>query len=172
MPEMADNRSIARARAALMRTTVGQDAGTRRRLLTIALIVAAQLLGAALAPPPAVAKTGEATRRSPQAAPAGNRESAGILRLIGVGQVLTTDGRVLSYDPQRRAWQDIDAAFRAQGKTTRVLPLPVAVDEIREMVTFGFLVTEAGACWVYDLQEDRWEKTPPLPDPPSGRGER
>jgi len=131
-------------------------------MLAVALIALGLAAGPFLEVPRAEAQTSSARGARPAARPGDSRAPA-IQKLIGVGQVLTTDGRILSYDPQRRLWQDIDEAFRAQGKTTRVLPLPVAVDEIREMVTFGFLVTTEGDCWVYDLQEDRWAQAPPLP---------
>jgi hypothetical protein len=87
-----------------------------------------------------------------------------ILKLFGVGGVLTSDGTLWEYRPDLGRWITIDAAFKDQGRDTHVLPLPVAAGSIREIVTFGFLLTDQGECWLYDLEKDKWEK---LPSPPS-----
>ncbi len=84
-----------------------------------------------------------------------------VLRIYGVGGVLTADGTLWQYRPETKKWLTIDEAFREQGKTTQVLPLPVRAREIREMVTFGFLLSESGECWLYDLERNRWERLPP-----------
>lgn len=81
-----------------------------------------------------------------------------ILHIYGVGGALTRDGTLWQYRPEKKEWLTIDEAFQQQGKETRVLPLPVRPDEIREMVTWGFLLTTAGDCWLYDIDRNRWEK--------------
>ena len=88
------------------------------------------------------------------AGPAGSS----VVRLIGVGLVLTADGTLWQYRPDRSVWETIDESFRQQGKVTHILPLPVAPESIHDMVTFGFLLTDAGDCWLYDINKDRWQK--------------
>lgn len=93
-----------------------------------------------------------------EAAPPGT-----ILKVFSVGGVLTSDGTLWQYRPDRGRWMTMDEAFADQGKTTHVLPLPVPAGEIREMVTWGFLLTESGQCWLYDIENDQWEKLSPPP---------
>lgn len=83
-----------------------------------------------------------------------------ILKLFAVGGVLTEDGTLWQYSPSRK-WQTIDEAFRDQGRETKILPLPVPASSIVEMVTFGFLLTQGGDTWLYELEEDSWIKLPP-----------
>jgi hypothetical protein len=83
-----------------------------------------------------------------------------IVRLLAVGSVLTADGGIWLYRPDRGRWMTVDDAFKEDGRTTHVLPLPVPVDSIREMITFGFLLTDTGECWLYLMDKDRWEKLP------------
>jgi len=83
-----------------------------------------------------------------------------VLKLFGVGGVLTADGTLWQYTPDKD-WQTIDEAFRDQGKETHVLPLPVPAASVAEMLTFGFLLTDSGDCWLYDLENGEWEKLPP-----------
>jgi hypothetical protein len=87
-----------------------------------------------------------------------------ILRLISVGGVLTEDGTIWQYRPDRHRWQTIDESFAGEGKTTHILPLPVPAASIRNMVTFGFLQTEEGDLWLYDIGKDKWDKLPPPPE--------
>lgn len=86
-----------------------------------------------------------------------------VLQVYSVGGVLTADGRLWQYHPEQRKWLTIDEAFRAQGKETKILPLPVPAGEIQEMATWGFLLTRSGTCWLYDLERNRWDQ---LPTPP------
>jgi hypothetical protein len=74
----------------------------------------------------------------------------------GVGGVLTKDGTLWTYRPDTGKWLTVDEAFLAQNKTTHILPLPVPASSIARMESFGFLVTEAGTCWLYDLEKDKW----------------
>jgi hypothetical protein len=90
-----------------------------------------------------------------QSAPPGQ-----ILKLFSVGGVLTADGTLWQYTPSKK-WQTIDEAFKDQGKQTKILPLPVPAESIQEMVTFGFILTTSGDCWLYDLETDVWEKLDP-----------
>jgi hypothetical protein len=83
-----------------------------------------------------------------------------ILRLLEVGSVLTDDGSIWVYRPDRGSWLKIDDAFREQQRQTHVLPLPVPVSSIRDMVTFGFILTNEGDCWLYLVEKDRWVKLP------------
>ena len=80
-----------------------------------------------------------------------------ILKIFSVGGVLTADGTLWQYSPSRK-WQTIDEAFLDQGRETKILPLPVAADQIEEMVTFGFFKTKQGACYLYDLETNEWRE--------------
>ncbi len=94
---------------------------------------------------------------SQQEAPEGE-----IVRLISVGSVLTADGTIWAYRPDKERWMTIDESFRDEGRRTSILPLPVSPDEISEMITFGFILTDEGVCWLYDIEKNRWIR---LPDP-------
>ncbi len=97
-------------------------------------------------------------------APQAAAEPGRVLKIFAVGGVLTEDGTLWQYSPSRK-WQTIDEAFRDQGRETRILPLPVEPARIDEMVTFGFLKTDKGDCWLYDLDANEWRQL----TPPSGR---
>lgn len=92
-----------------------------------------------------------------------NGQPGKVLKIYSVGAVLTSDGTLWEYRPDRGRWMTIDEAFKDQGRDTHVLPLPVPAESIAEMVTFGFLRTTAGDCWLYDIEKDKWEKLPPPP---------
>lgn len=83
-----------------------------------------------------------------------------ILKIFSVGGVLTADGTLWQYSPSQK-WQTIDQAFRDQGRETHILPLPVPADAIEEMVTFGFLKTTSGEVWLYDLEDNEWQRLAP-----------
>lgn len=85
------------------------------------------------------------------------RQARKILAVYGVGGVLGDDGTLWQYMPDERRWATIDAAFQREGRKTSILPLPVEASEIREMESWGFLVTNSGDVWHYDLKENRWE---------------
>lgn len=128
---------------------------TRGRMDTRRMLALAMLL-----PMAALAMAAFSTTRAPAAAVA--QTPSQVVRIYGVGGVLTADGTLWQYRPETKKWLTIDEAFQEQGKTTRVLPLPVKAKEIREMATWGFLLTESGECWLYDLERSRWERlTPP-----------
>ena len=88
-----------------------------------------------------------------------------ILRAFAVGGVLTADGTLWQYLPEKKRWFTIDEAFRAQGKETRILPLPVKAEEIADLSTWGFLITTASVCWLYDIEQTRWVELPPPANP-------
>jgi hypothetical protein len=83
-----------------------------------------------------------------------------ILKIFSVGGVLTADGTLWQYSPSQK-WQTIDQAFRDQGRETHILPLPVPAHAIEEMVTFGFLKTTSGEVWLYDLEDNEWQRLDP-----------
>ena len=83
-----------------------------------------------------------------------------ILKIFSVGGVLTADGTLWQYSPSQK-WQTIDHAFRDQGRETHILPLPVPAHAIEEMVTFGFLKTTSGEVWLYDLEDNEWQRLDP-----------
>ncbi|MBD3335282.1 MAG: hypothetical protein GF355_07170 [Candidatus Eisenbacteria bacterium] len=89
---------------------------------------------------------------APQAGPADQE----IVMAYGPGGVLTRDGGLWQYRPENREWVSIDQSFREQGLESHVLPLPVPAEQIREMASFGFLVTKSGACWLFDVESDEW----------------
>jgi len=96
---------------------------------------------------------GGTARAAERPAPAGN-----ILLAWGVGGVLTDDGTLWQYRPESRKWVTVDQSFTLDGERRKVLPLPVPPQDIVQMQGFGFLVTKAGACWIYNLDENRWER--------------
>ena len=83
-----------------------------------------------------------------------------ILKIFSVGGVLTADGTLWQYSPSQK-WQTIDQAFRDQGRETHILHLPVPSHAIEEMVTFGFLKTTSGEVWLYDLEDNEWQRLDP-----------
>jgi hypothetical protein len=86
------------------------------------------------------------------AAPAASR----ILLVWGVGGVLTSDGNLWQYRPEKSKWVTVDESFRMDGEQRSVLPLPVAARDVQFMQGFGFLVTKNGVAWLYDLDQNRW----------------
>jgi hypothetical protein len=97
----------------------------------------------------------------PRPARAQVRGPQDVLRAFAVGGVLTADGTLWQYLPDKKRWFTVDEAFRAQGKETRILPLPVKAEEIADLSTWGFLVTVANVCWLYDIEQKRWVELPP-----------
>lgn len=80
-----------------------------------------------------------------------------IVATYGVGGVLKSDGNLYQWRPERKQWVTIDESFRLDGETRKILPLPVVATEVVRMEGFGFLVTRGGACWLYNLDSNRWE---------------
>lgn len=83
-----------------------------------------------------------------------------IVLSFGVGGVLTGDGTLWIYRPDLEKWFTMDEAFREEGRETHVLPLPVPVEEIRDMSTYGFIVTTIGQIWLYDHAANQWRRLP------------
>lgn len=83
--------------------------------------------------------------------------TSAIVATYGVGGVLKSNGNLYQWRPERRQWVTIDESFRIDGETRNVLPLPVAPSEVVRMEGFGFLVTRSGACWLYNLDSNKWE---------------
>ncbi len=81
-----------------------------------------------------------------------------IVATYGVGGVLKSNGNLYQWRPEKKQWVTIDESFRIDGETSRnVLPLPVAASEVARMEGFGFIVTRSGACWLYNLDTNRWD---------------
>lgn len=87
-----------------------------------------------------------------------------IVLIYAPGGVLTEDGTLWQFNLENGVWVTVDEAFREQGQETQVLPLPVPVERIARMESFGFLVTHDGTCWLYDLQRNEWREigAPPM----------
>jgi len=118
---------------------------TASRLAPALLAIFAVVIGLAV-----LAGRGQTARA---AAPSGN-----ILMAWGVGGVLTDDGNLWQYRPESRKWVTVDQSFSLDGERRKVLPLPVAAQDIAQMQGFGFLITKAGVCWIYNLDENHWER--------------
>jgi hypothetical protein len=90
-------------------------------------------------------------------------EKGNIVSTFGVGGVVTRDGHMWQYRPDKKQWMTLDESFALEGQGTSVFPLPVKMDDVRHMETFGFLVTHDDQCWLYNIDEHRWESigTPP-----------
>jgi hypothetical protein len=84
-----------------------------------------------------------------------------VLLAFGVGSVLTRDGTLWVYRPDKGAWLTIDEAFSEEGRETHILPLPVPATEIAQMESFGFFLAKNGDVWFYEINTDRWGKLPP-----------
>jgi hypothetical protein len=95
---------------------------------------------------------------------ADNAPKGEIMLAFGPGQVLTRDGTLWQYRPDKATWLTMDQAFAEEGRKTHVHPLPVPATQIAQMQSFGFLVTTSGSCWFYDLEKDRWKEigAPPV----------
>jgi len=80
-----------------------------------------------------------------------------IVVTYGVGGVLKSDGVLYQWRPDQKKWVDIDQSFQLDGETRHVMPIPVPASDVARMEGFGFLVTRSGACWLYNLDTNRWE---------------
>jgi hypothetical protein len=122
----------------------------------VALAVASTILAVLLWPGlPTGGRPGQAEAGAQEAGKPGK-----IVLTYGVAGVLTEDGTLWQYRPDQDTWLTIDAAFRGEGRDTNVLPLPVPVDRIAQMASFGFIVTTSGESYFYDLNSDTWKKLP------------
>ena len=89
-------------------------------------------------------------------ATARGKPDSNIVGVFGVGGVLTEGGALWQYLPDQKKWMTIDQAFARDGRQTHVLPLPVDTKSIRFMESWGFLVTQSGDVWQYDLDTNKW----------------
>lgn len=107
---------------------------------------------------PAAAARGEQSAAGP--------DRGGLVATYGVGGVLTRDGELWQYRPDRSRWLTLDESFGLEGKPTKLVPLPVAAADVKLMETFGFLVTRKDECWLYDLDKNAWNNigAPPFHD--------
>lgn len=83
-----------------------------------------------------------------------------VLLAYSLGGILTADGKLWQYRPDLDRWLTIDEAFREEGRTTHILPLPVPATEIQDMETFGFILTHSGQVWFYEMETDKWRLLP------------
>ena len=123
------------------RTTLG--------LIGLACLGAAALLIGQMDSPQAQAKS-PATREA--------------ILTFGVGGVLASDGTLWQYRPDTGEWLSIDEAMRKEGyEDSHILPLPVPVEDVAEMESFGFLRTRQGDLWLYEMAANSWVRLPELP---------
>ncbi len=115
----------------------------------LVLLCLSGLVGGTPSVPPAAAQTPDGPGK--------------ILFTTGPGGVLTADGMLWVYRPDQETWLSIDQAFKNEGKETKILPLPVPVEKIQDMSTWGFFLTTEGELWIYDLAADTWKALPPPP---------
>jgi hypothetical protein len=96
-------------------------------------------------------------------------ERGGLVATFGVGGVLTKDGELWQYRPDRGKWMTLDESFALEGKPTKLVPLPVPATQVKSMETFGFLITTSDECWLYDLDQNVWKKVGSPPFQGQGR---
>jgi hypothetical protein len=81
-----------------------------------------------------------------------------VARIVSQGSVLTSDGQIWVYRPDQDRWLTVDQAFKDEGRETHIVPLPVPVGQVKDMASFGFLLTEGGEVWFYEISTDKWRK--------------
>jgi hypothetical protein len=86
--------------------------------------------------------------------------AAGVVRICSQGTVLTADGQIWFYRPDQDRWLTMDQAFKEEGRDTHIVPLPVPVAAVKEMESFGFILTQGGEIWFYEISTDKWRKLP------------
>jgi hypothetical protein len=106
---------------------------------------------------------------APQAGPVMTGTRGDLVATFGVGGVVTRQGELWQYRPDKSRWVTLDESFALEGQATGVVPLPVPPERVHHMETFGFLVTDADECWLYNLDQRRWENIGRPPIRPSGR---
>jgi hypothetical protein len=92
------------------------------------------------------------------AAPAAADGASPVARIVSQGSVLTTDGQIWVYRPDQDRWLTVDQAFKEEGRQTHIVPLPVPVAQVKDMASFGFLLTQTGEVWFYEISTDKWRK--------------
>ena len=126
----------------------------RPRFTSVSRLVPLGLAGLAVAAALSLGGGAALDRLAPAEAAAA---APSIVATYGVGGVLKSDGNLYQWRPERKQWVTIDESFRLDGETRKILPLPVVATEVVRMEGFGFLVTRGGACWLYNLDSNRWE---------------
>ena len=96
-------------------------------------------------------------------------DRGGLVASYGVGGVLTRDGELWQYRPDQEKWITLDESFALEGNKTKLVPLPVPADQVKEMQTFGVLVTRSDECWLYDLDLQQWKNIGAPPFQGQGR---
>ena len=96
-------------------------------------------------------------------------DRGGVVATFGVGGVLTRDGDLWQYRPDKSRWLTLDESFASEGTSTKLVPLPVPADQIKSMETFGFIVTYSDECWLYDLDQHVWKNIGAPPFQGQGR---
>lgn len=79
-----------------------------------------------------------------------------VVGTFGVGGVLTANGKLWQYRPDKKQWMTLDESFALEGQGTNAVPLPIPVTDIKFMETFGFLVSQKDECWLYDIDQHQW----------------
>jgi len=102
---------------------------------------------------------------APEASPIIAEGPSSIVGTFGVGGVLLRDGSLWQFRPDKKKWVSLDESFALEGQGTNTVPLPVDVSRIRFMETFGFLVTHEDQCWLYEIENHRWQR---VGRPPKG----
>jgi hypothetical protein len=92
------------------------------------------------------------------AAPQTGDVPGGVVRIVSQGSVLTSDGQIWVYRPDQDRWLTVDQAFKEEGRETHIAPLPVPVGQVKDMASFGFLLTQNGEVWFYEISTDKWRK--------------
>ena len=130
------------------------------------------LLGAALGAISALAflELGHVVAPTPtEALAAPGKERGGLVATFGVGGILTRDGELWQYRPDRGKWVTLDESFGLEGQATKLVPLPVPASDVKMMETFGFIVTHDDECWLYDLDRHEWKNVGAPPFHGQGR---
>jgi hypothetical protein len=101
--------------------------------------------------------------RQPAAGTIESAQPGSLVGTFGVGGVVTREGRLWQYRPDKSRWVSLDESFALEGQATSIIPLPIPVQKIRFLETFGFLVATDDVCWLYNIDQHRWEEigTPP-----------
>ena len=94
----------------------------------------------------------------PMAGPVVTDGKPGVVATFGVGGVMTWEGELWQYRPDKESWVHLDESFGLESQATSIVPLPVKAEDIRHMETFGFLVTRDDTCWLYDFDGQRWKE--------------
>jgi hypothetical protein len=79
-----------------------------------------------------------------------------LVATFGVGGVVTAEGELWQYRPDKDRWLKLDESFALEGQASQIVPLPLPPAEIRIFETFGFFIDQDDKCWLYDIEEKHW----------------